>query len=442
MFFSSIDIDEYSKDLSLYRNIIYRYNLPIFPMTSKSGGLHLYLFWKEETKISKAMPLLQELLAILGLKEDTEIFPKQLTIKDGDVGSWINIPYYNGGERQYLLDRRGLPVPLAEALPLFEAGRTTVEDLRAKLDELPCSDGPPCMQCLLLRGEFDSRNDFFLSYGVYAKAKYEDGYAQAIVSANSGLSNPLPEKELQNTVIKSLEKQTYAYKCKAAPLVDACRRELCSKRTHGINAFGIPDLDYGEFRQVLTKPPYYEWEVNNIPMRFESENELIMQHKFRALCIRYLHKAPKKLPDMRWVKILNQAMSSVIVVTPDNDELSEGAILLHHIKHFLCGRAHGSTISCVEVEQVYLDTAQEHFVFRSPDLTQYLKDQKVSFTPNELRALLKEKGAEFTREMVAGKQTRLVRVAFKAFDYEPAIHEEDEHVIEADFSDITKEEWE
>ena len=101
--FAVIDIDIYNKDLNLYIMSIEKLKLPLIPFKSKSGGLHLYVFLKEETPAIPVINLLRRVAFLLSIdtlvkKEKNsvvEIFPKQTKLLKGDIGSWINLPYYN-----------------------------------------------------------------------------------------------------------------------------------------------------------------------------------------------------------------------------------------------------------------------------------------------------------------------------------------------------------
>ena len=65
--FGAIDIDPKnytSFSLQKYLKTIEEKNLPIIPVKSKSGGLHLYLFAKEKIKASEIREFLEKLLFI------------------------------------------------------------------------------------------------------------------------------------------------------------------------------------------------------------------------------------------------------------------------------------------------------------------------------------------------------------------------------------------
>ena len=90
------DYDDFNK--KDYIDIIQQYELPLLPVESKSGGLHLFLFMNT-LQILNCKIFFTNLLSLFGLKQDTEIFPKQTQLtKDNETGQlrpgqFINLPY-------------------------------------------------------------------------------------------------------------------------------------------------------------------------------------------------------------------------------------------------------------------------------------------------------------------------------------------------------------
>ena len=92
--FGVIDDDTYNKEhIKEIRKKILQMDLPLVPLPSKSGGIHLTLFLEEKKEAIMVRKLLKCLREQLDLPKDTEIFPKQDKIEKGDVGSCINLPY-------------------------------------------------------------------------------------------------------------------------------------------------------------------------------------------------------------------------------------------------------------------------------------------------------------------------------------------------------------
>lgn len=443
VYFSVIDIDEYQKDLKVFQKIIYKNRLPLFPFTSKSGGLHLYVFWEKPEPVKDVIPFLQECLAVLGLPHDTEIFPKQVALNGKESGNWINIPYYKQGEYQYLINARGLKVNLADALHQIESGKTSLVKFKRVMETLPVNDGPPCMQALLLRGEFDNRNDFFLSFGVYAKAKHGDGvYKGAVTEANNSLIRPLTDTELEDTIFKSLDKQTYAYKCKGPPIMDYCNPSLCKTREFGIAGASIPGFDFGQLTQKITEGvPYYEWVVNGKNMRFNSEMEIIKQDKFRALAVRYIHILPPRLKDAKWTSIVNLALETVAVKEVEADVHSEGAEIREGIETFLTETAHDSTIEAVTRDNIFRDTERGVFVARATKLKKYLENVEgiKGLNQEKLEHHISSLKGTAIRRRIDGRQLRVLEIPFESIGFVHKAKEKQEEAIPtADFSDYQK----
>ena len=92
--FGVIDVDAYDKERTKeIKNKILQMELPLVPLPSKSGGIHLTLFLEEKMEAIMVRKLLKCLREQLDLPKDTEIFPKQDKIEKGAVGSCINLPY-------------------------------------------------------------------------------------------------------------------------------------------------------------------------------------------------------------------------------------------------------------------------------------------------------------------------------------------------------------
>jgi len=100
-----VDIDQYPLDHRLLVEKIRRLKLPLVVCRSKSGGAHCFMFTTEWVDAADMQKTLQCIAAALGYGE-SEIFPKQikLNLERGDVGNFLNLPYYDAED--------GLAMPL------------------------------------------------------------------------------------------------------------------------------------------------------------------------------------------------------------------------------------------------------------------------------------------------------------------------------------------
>src|SRR5210317_584460 len=151
-----IDIDQYPLDHKLLIEKIRRMKLPLVVCRSKSGGAHCFLFSKEWVEAKDMQKSLQNMSAALGYGE-SEIFPKQvkLHLDRGDVGNFLNLPYYDAEEglRYGILDD-GTSASLEEFFELYEKYAQTPEQIQKlqiteSAEGTPVRDGPPCLQHLV-----------------------------------------------------------------------------------------------------------------------------------------------------------------------------------------------------------------------------------------------------------------------------------------------------
>ena len=159
--FGAIDIDpkNYSEfKPEKYLKIIEEKELPLIPIRSKSGGLHLYVFAREKVKAADIREFLDNMLFILGLPAKTEIFPKQTTLKSQDGnksnGHFINLPYFNKDQRVALYtDGREMDfdtfikcvsLNARSKEELKNIGTDSIEKVLKNEDD-EFKDGPPCL---------------------------------------------------------------------------------------------------------------------------------------------------------------------------------------------------------------------------------------------------------------------------------------------------------
>ena len=175
---------------------------------------------------------LQSISAALGYG-DSEIFPKQvkLHLDRGDVGNFLNLPYYNAEEglRYAFLDD-GTSATLKEFIELYEAHKQTPEQI-AKIQiesTANISDfegGPPCLKILAkMKISEGGRNNGLFNVGVFLRKAYPDSWENEILKYNMEyFEPPLPLNEV-NIVAKQVQRKDYAYKCNDAPIMHTATR--------------------------------------------------------------------------------------------------------------------------------------------------------------------------------------------------------------------------
>ena len=324
--FAAIDVDEYPLNPVKYLTMLQKAKLPFVGFSSKSKGLHLYCFFDPPAKATEVVPLVNSVRRLLGLPENTEIFPKQTQLEAGAKGNWINLPYFNAKDtvrHAYSVD--GGALPLTTAISHCLQMRTTPKALKTALDNVPMAQAPPCIQTIYLEGGAPEgeRNAFMLNCGVYLKARFGEAFAENLHLLNNNTLEPLDYVEIDTTVIASLNKRDYSYACKSGLLKPYCNKDECGSRKFGVGGQYISDFEFGQLTRFKgdDEDEYYIWEVNDTKFTLFGINDLIKQDRFRALCGSKLNHIPNRLKENVWLNIVNKALKDV---AEEDDDISTG----------------------------------------------------------------------------------------------------------------------
>ena len=255
--FGAIDIDSKAyQNFSprKYLEIIEKNNLPVIPVKSKSGGLHLYVHTKDKVKASFLRNFLDKLLYTLELNPTTEIYPKQTELGTGPDGSFtngnfINLPYYNKNER-VALNLDGTEFTFDQYIAVVDANLKTEKELNEFIDEHiskiltggaeEFSDGPPCLQAISKTIDDsnklpDERDRFLFNYMVFCKKKYPDLWEKKVLEGARKYilyDEEWGDKKVLDK-IKSWRKPTAGHLCDQDPIRNYCIKSECAKRQFG-----------------------------------------------------------------------------------------------------------------------------------------------------------------------------------------------------------------
>ena len=336
--FSAIDIDIYgSSGRTLIRRVvasIYKWQLPIWPFYSKSGGLHLYMFFADEDSSKEELYGIQASSAIgfcnifakLLLNRDIkyEVFPKQAQVVDGSIGNWINLPYYGAlaeqnNPVQTLINSTLEKVDILSAIDtLSESNPYSQEGLEEYMNSLPFFDGPPCLQQITTQlgpSEGEGRNIFLFNSSIYFKEKDPKVFDSQLRDLNSNMQEPLEDREVSQ-ILASVIKREYHYECNKEPLHSFCDRESCATKKFGVGK------NNGSFMGVATGPliiqrgkgKSYSWEVSredkSAYLHFDSPKELMDQTVFIGQVLQELDFKASRVKAEKWDRILNNALKT------------------------------------------------------------------------------------------------------------------------------------
>lgn len=442
--FGCIDVDDYNIELDAWVAKIKTLGLPLILCRTKSGGAHLFIFFAKPVPAGLLASKLRDWVDAFGLDPRTEVFPKQDKLEDhNEHGSWINMPYFGGNRTtRYAMGKRGLSpeeflayveretVPDAAALRALEpaarlrrgnqSGSAAVATARGQGEDAPppppeapphelLPEAPPCL-LTLAEEKFPegSRNNGLFNLAVYARKAYPEGKWQPLVLRMNQelMANPLPENEAL-TIIRSVEKKKYGYKCKDQPICSVCDKKLCATREHGVGrgaSIRDVDLEFGDMVKVMTKPVIWLWTIDNEIVEFETA-DLRNQGRFQDRTIEVLNKYPPPIKPTAWRNMIQDRIANAKTMEVPDDATAAGQ-LWDFLAKFCTARAAGRNMDELLMGKPYTSTgdgARSYFV--SSDFVAYLIQQRFPNRVSErlVYLWLRDRDLKTHHEVIKGK---------------------------------------
>lgn len=392
-----LDIDTYDLNYEKVEKEIRDNNLPIALVRSKSGGLHLTMFFTKPISCKKVQLKLSEVSVLLGFG-GCEIFPKQTHLANNrDVGNWLNMPYYNGyaeqSERYCILN--GEPLSLLQFLTLVEQIRITPEQLDALEVMLPddFNDGPPCLQILSVKGIPEgNRNNALFAMGVYARKKHPGTWEVEVDKLNQRyLDPPLPTREVAS-LLKSLAAKDYTYPCNKPPIEQFCNKKACRSRQYGIGTLDeVFNISLGSLIKVATEPPVWILDIEGTRVSLETD-DLMNQERFRRMCVSSINKLPSLVPKKDWETILREKLSNVeLVEAPKESRIADR--IHQFVKIFVTVTPRAKEKGEIQLGRPFFDYIEESCMFRGNDFIKFLELQGIrSVEPRKIWVSLRGVG--------------------------------------------------
>lgn len=435
----AVDIDQYDGlDLETLSGL-----LPegLVLCRSKSGGAHIYLFVQTATTAS----LMRKKLALVARAvghPNAEIFPKQETIKEGDVGNWINMPYFNAESTTRYCIKSGIPLSAEEFVSYVSESALSVQQLVAFNPEPvyepeadpEFADAPPCIRHLVKSGfPTGSRNAALFSMGVFARKKYVTGWEDKVFEYNQRFMGPGSYSEVAG-IIRSLNKKVYVYKCKEAPLAHHCDKEACAASTYGVQLSIVEEkgkrpniLDSVTCVKCYVPPdhskdePYWVFTIDDVDIDV-TVDMVRNQNIFSREYLRQYHKVVLPIKDVKWVSAMNDLLATAEIHELAPDAGPEGQLMIH-LEDFCTNKAQAKVKEELIIGKPWLDNGRVYF--RSGDLMKYLDQQRYrTFKEKEIWTILRRQGAKHHQFTLKGKCVSCWSVdefsqQTEGFDHEP-----------------------
>jgi hypothetical protein len=327
----AIDIDVDTIDHSTLEQTVRGDHLPLVVCRSKSGGAHVYLFLKEAVLATAVRAALVGFAKRIGYAA-AEIFPKQNETSEDIIGSWINLPYFGGDTTTRNAIVGGKQVNLdffLETARDVAVSRVSLFNSKEKAEHV---DAPPCVISMIHNGVGPGmRNGALFTIATYLKRAFPDNWKDKVFDVNASFTDPLPAEEIRKTILSSLSRRDFLYKCKEEPCKSLCDSNVCVTRKFGITPAEqktIVNVDspvFGGLKKFTTEPVYWEMEVNGLPVRLSTDDLA----DYKRLRLRVMDWQTRLLPPMKqgdWDVILDSLMNGATIIEAPDEASAPGQV--------------------------------------------------------------------------------------------------------------------
>ena len=340
---AAIDIDVHGPnaqpvDIERVEQAVEKHKLPLVVCRTKSGGVHTYLFLKAPTEAARVRSTLSRWANTLGFPT-AEVFPKQITLAERPTdterpkGNWLNLPYFNATQTDRWCIDGGKQVTFDYFLSLAESKRVDLHDYEHGAD-VDYINGPPCLQEMIkARIEEGGRNTAVFQAAVYLKRAFTSDWKAKVIEFNQmALTRPLPQQELR-TILGSVHKRDYQYKCREEPCRSMCNKDLCKKRDFGItdkdaSANEVPLIDKVE--KVVATPIRWDLTLKGKTISVNTA-ELFNYEVVRQRVGEMLHIVLPRMKAQDWDLYLHEIMGKVEV----REEMTLEGVIFARLCEFL-----------------------------------------------------------------------------------------------------------
>ena len=413
-----IDVDVYPLDTTELVAKIEKLKLPLVVCRSKSGGAHIFLFVTEPVEAGEMQDKLREIAAGLGFG-GLEIFPKQREVlaDRGDIGSWLNMPYFSGEEStRYGFSTKGEALTIEKFLAFAEKRKVTPDELfNLKVETIDDLDGgPPCLKVLLKQGFPEgTRNNGLFNIAVYLMKAFPEKWETKLEEYNRKyLKPPLPAKEVL-ALIQQHKKKEYNYKCSDEPIRSYCNSTKCKTCKFGVGeAYDAPI--FSSLAKLNTNPPLWFMSVNDKRLELTTE-QLQNQTRFQRVCMETLNVMPPKMKEDKWQLLVQHLLESGLEIIAVSQDASVQGQFNELLEAFCTDLAQASTREEMLLGKPW--TSEGKTYFRLKDLIEYLQKHRfMDLKVNQIAARLQDLNAEHIFFNMKGRGVNVW--AIPAFIYE------------------------
>ena len=394
--FGALDIDEYPLDHNALVDKLEELKVPCIVCRSKSGGAHIFFFFTKWMEAADFRDKAAEIAAALGHGR-CEIFPKQeqVLVERGDVGNFINLPYFDAHKTLRFAYWKEGPVYIEATLQEFVERIHKIKCDPNKFMELSVGGKPnlfpgfvPCLRAMLSVGVHEGgRNKVAFQLGVFLQKSTPNDWKSQLEQLNvKHFTPPLPAAEIV-TIQSQLEKKEYQYLCKDEPMSSHCNQGVCRGLKHGIGTTSMPAIS--GLSVILSEPRLWFLDIDGRRLELTTE-ELQTPRLFQRACMEQLNFMPPKMKDGDWEIQVNGLLENCNEIAVPQ-ELTYKGQFLSYLELFCTGRVQAQSFEEVVLGKPYTDGEEARTYFKIDSLMEFLRNRKFdNYTRAQVQERLKE----------------------------------------------------
>ena len=266
-------------------------------------------------------------------------------------------------------------------------------------------EGPPCLQVLLEQGFPEgTRNNGLFNVGVYLKKSDPENWETEIEEYNRKYVHPpLPAQEVL-TLISTLKKKDYNYKCSDEPIKSYCNVSKCRLCKFGVGG-GNTMPTFSSLSKLDTKPPLWFLSINDKRLELNTE-QLQNQLKFQRACMELLNMMPPRMNDRAWQNLIQTLMDSGMEVIEVSEDVTIEGQFMELLESFCTDMAQANTRDEILLGKPYTEDGKTYF--RIKDLKEYLvKHRFTDMETNRVASKLRDLKAKHKFFNIKGRGTNV-----------------------------------
>jgi len=376
----AIDVDIINLDHSKVEKDIETHGLPLVVCRSKSGGAHLYVFFKEPTAAEDVVEALSSWAGTLGFGGH-EIFPKQTyRANENDIGNWLNMPYFGMADTLRYCVKDGKAQTPEVFLEWANSRKVSVSDITIEdPDSELFEEGPPCLKSIEKMGGFPegTRNEGMFSVCVYLMKRFGEGWADHLLPYVQAMTDPALKMDELNALVKSAQKKDYQYKCTQPPIKSHCNRTECLRQAHGVGSGATEDNPVLVEHLTRLQGDQILWfaQVGGRRVLFNTD-ELYNPLAFVKKIAEATGNPPDPMPVSRWHRYIGRVIRESTTEIPPVEDMEPLGGFKWFLDKFLTGNARCNTREELATREApWYDLEKERVLFQQIAFSSYCRSQ-------------------------------------------------------------------